>query len=51
MKQIIDLTLGLLAGSVIALGMVLVLFITLLVLTPFILYFTTKEILRFIINK
>jgi len=44
--KLIDLTLGLIFGSIFALGLILVLCIFFVVLIPFLFYFTVKEVLR-----
>jgi hypothetical protein len=44
--KIIDLTVGLLFGSIFAMAILLVLTIFFMVLIPFIFYFTVREILK-----
>jgi hypothetical protein len=44
--KLIDLTLGLIFGSVFALGLILVLCIFFTVLIPFLFYFTVKEVVK-----
>jgi hypothetical protein len=46
MMKIIDLTVGLLFGSIFAMAILLVLTIFFMVLIPFIFYFTVREILK-----
>ena len=46
MMKIIDLTVGLLFGSIFAMAILLVLTIFFVVLIPFIFYFTVREILK-----
>jgi hypothetical protein len=46
MMKIIDLTVGLLFGSIFAMSILLVLTIFFVVLIPFIFYFTVREILK-----
>ena len=44
--KLIDLTLGLIFGSIFALGLILVLCIFFTVLIPFLFYFTVKEVIK-----
>ena len=44
--KIIDLTVGLIFGSIFAIGLMLVLSIFFVVLIPFIFYFTVREVLK-----
>jgi hypothetical protein len=46
MNKGIDLTVGLVFGSIFAIGLLIVLTIFFVVLVPFILYFTVKEVLK-----
>jgi hypothetical protein len=46
MNKIINLTVGLIFGSIFAIGIVLVITIFFAVLIPFIFYFTVKEVLK-----
>jgi hypothetical protein len=51
MSKIINLTLGLIFGTIFAVGLLLVLAIFFVVLIPFIFYFTVKEVLRALIKN
>jgi hypothetical protein len=51
MSKIINLTLGLIFGTIFAVGLLLVLAIFFVVLIPFIFYFTVKEVLRSLIKN
>jgi len=44
--KVIDLTVGLVFGSIFAIGLLIVLTIFFVVLVPFIFYFTLKEVLK-----
>ncbi len=44
--KIIDLTVGLIFGSIFAIGLMLVLSIFFVVLIPFLFYFTVREVLK-----
>ena len=46
MMKIIDLTVGLLLGSIFAMAILLVLTIFFVVLIPFLFYFTVREVLK-----
>ena len=46
MMKIIDLTVGLLFGSIFAMAILLVLTIFFVVLIPFLFYFTVREVLK-----
>jgi hypothetical protein len=51
MSKIINLILGLIFGTIFAVGLILVLAIFFVVLIPFIFYFTVKEVLRALIKN
>ena len=51
MMKIIDLTVGLLFGSIFAIGIVLVITIFFVVLIPSIFYFTVREVLKQLTKK
>ena len=51
MNKVIDLTVGLVFGTIFAIGLLLVLAIFFAVLIPFIFYFTVKEVLRALIKN
>jgi hypothetical protein len=51
MSKIINLTLGLIFGTIFAVGLLLVLAIFFVVLIPFIFYFNVKEVLRSLIKN
>jgi len=46
--KLINLTIGLIFGSLFAIGLLLILTIFFVVLIPFIFYFTVKEVLKFL---
>jgi hypothetical protein len=46
MMKVIDLTVGLLLGSIFAMAILLVLTIFFVVLIPFLFYFTVREVLK-----
>jgi len=46
MNKVIDLTVGLVFGTIFAIGLLIVLTIFFVVLVPFIFYFTVKEVLK-----
>jgi hypothetical protein len=49
--KVIDLIIGLLFGSIFAIGLLLVLSIFFVVLIPFIFYFTVREVLKQLTKK
>ena len=49
--KLINLTIGLIFGSIFAIGLLLILSIFFVVLIPFIFNFTLREVLKFLINK
>ena len=49
--KLINLTLGLIVGTIFTIGLLLVLAIFFVVLIPFIFFFTLKEVLKFLTNK
>jgi F0F1-type ATP synthase membrane subunit b/b' len=51
MNKIIDLTVGLVFGSIFAIGLIVVLTISFVVLIPFMFYFIVKEVLKALTNK
>jgi hypothetical protein len=51
MNKIIDLTVGLVFGSIFAIGLIVVLTIFFVVLIPFMFYFIVKEVLKSLTNK
>jgi len=46
MNKVIDLTVGLIFGTIFAIGLLIVLTIFFVVLIPFIFYFTVKNVLK-----
>ena len=51
MMKIIDLTVGLVFGSIFAIGLLVVLTISFVVLIPFMFYFIVKEVLKQLTKK
>jgi len=49
--KVIDLIIGLLFGSIFAIGLLLVLTISFVVLIPFMFYFTVREVLKQLTKK
>jgi len=51
MNKVIDLTVGLLFGSIFAIGLLIVLTIFFGILIPFLFYFTVREVLKQLTKK
>jgi hypothetical protein len=51
MSKIINLTVGLIFGSIFAISLILVLMIFFAVLIPFLFYFTVKEVLKYLTKR